>query len=171
MKNLTTILLLLTLFYSCAKDGEVGPKGAAGQNGTNGTNGNANVHSYFVTNPTAAQWTFLPTYNSYYHTFSIPEITDEIIRKGTVDVFFGQTNTGTGDTTLTPLPELTTNGTYIQGWTVNIKPGLVTIDYFWNGTTTPNPGSWFGFAFFKFVVIDGLRIKNPNNSIREVKFY
>lgn len=165
MKNLINLLCLLTvLFYSCAKEGETGPQGPAGQNGTNGTNGNANVHSYFSDNPASSQWIYSSIYNQYMYDFSVPQITDEIIRNGTVNVFFGQKNITTGDSVLTPLPNIGYNGTYIQYWTCRIMPGRVTVYYGWNGTTTVNPGSYYGYAFFKFAVIEGHQRKNLNSS-------
>lgn len=153
MKNSIVLLSLAAiLFHSCAKDGETGP---AGTNGTNGTNGNANVHSYFSDNPNASQWTYSTVYNQYYYYFSVPQITDEIIRNGNVNVFFGQKNVTTGDSVLTPLPNIDYNGTYTINWTCRIMPGKVFVYYGWNGTTSSNPGSYYGYAFFKFVVIEG----------------
>ncbi len=90
-QKLMFILTLLggMLFYGCAKDGAIGPKGdkgADGTNGTNGTNGNANVNGATVT-VSANQWAF--DNGTYYTVAMYSPITQEIIDKGAVLVYYG----------------------------------------------------------------------------------
>lgn len=86
------------LLSSCAKKGEVGPSGAPGTNGTNGTpgangtngtngtNGNANV-SNITFNTTNTSWVS-GTNGSYYAVFSIPAITQNVVDRGNISVYY-----------------------------------------------------------------------------------
>jgi len=76
------ILLSLPVLISCKKP-QMGPAGSDGANGTNGVNGNANVISTNTIN--VSSWTSNGA--SWSATLTVPEITQEIVNKGMVQVF------------------------------------------------------------------------------------
>lgn len=79
MKKIHLILFAIasTLFLKgCVKDGPIGPQGPPGQDG------NANV---IGTNSVSVGWTL--DGNAWYSTINVPGITQDIVNKGTVQVF------------------------------------------------------------------------------------
>ena len=103
---LKSVVILLTamITVSCSKDsaagetgpagptGATGPTGPAGTNGTNGTNGNANVIGTNSVSVPPSNW-FNSGDNTSWSTFlNVPAITQEIVDRGAVSVFF-QLNT------------------------------------------------------------------------------
>ena len=88
------VLLTAIITISCSKDGATGPAGATGMagtngaNGTNGTNGNANVIGTNTVSVLPSNWINNGGSTSWSTTLTAPAITQAIVDKGTVSVFF-----------------------------------------------------------------------------------
>ncbi len=87
LKTLATVCFVATLiFTSCTKAGPVGPAGSAGPTGATGATGPSNVavvDSFYV--PSSA-WVNTGT-GEWKYTYSNSNITEQIVSKGTVEVF------------------------------------------------------------------------------------
>ena len=91
-KLFSTILVsglgLTCLMFTSCKKGDTGPAGPAG---TNGTNGVANIQTSSVTS-TNGSWSYDATEDSYNATISYPAITQEVVDRGTVQVYIGNSS-------------------------------------------------------------------------------
>jgi hypothetical protein len=85
-KTIITICAFISLafFAGCAKDPIPGPAGPAG---SPGKNGNANVVA--INSTTISTWNYDSTSKAYIADIKVPEITQAIIDKGSVQVFQG----------------------------------------------------------------------------------
>lgn len=89
------VLLTTIMTISCSSDGAAGPAGANGiagvngTNGTNGTNGNANVIGTNTVSVLPSSWTNVGGLStSWSTTLTASAITQAIVDRGTVSVFF-----------------------------------------------------------------------------------
>jgi hypothetical protein len=88
------VLVIALLAMSCSKDGSdgaigaTGATGANGSNGTNGTNGNANVIGTNTVSVPPSSWTSSAGNTVWITTLSAVAITQTIVDRGTVSVFF-----------------------------------------------------------------------------------
>ena len=88
----TGLVLVIALFaMSCSKDGAdgaTGPAGANGLNGTNGSNGNANVIGTNTFSAPPSSWTASSGNTVWSTTLVVPQITQAIVDRGIVSVFY-----------------------------------------------------------------------------------
>lgn len=128
------VLLTVVTIVSCKKPekGETGPQGPAG---------NANVKSYQF-NPTS--WTYYSSGESYESVLSVPQITNDIISKGTVQLFISY-----NQVSWIGMPCSITDLEF--NYVISNGQAVVSVQ---NSTMAPisNPGSSF---YFKVVVIAG----------------
>jgi len=82
------VLLTAIMTISCSKDGATGPAGATGAAGTNGINGNANVVGSTTVSVPPSNWTNNSNSTSWSTTLTWQAITQAIVDKGSVSVFF-----------------------------------------------------------------------------------
>ena len=138
---LSAIILCITLFFSCSKEG---PVGEAGQDG------NANVVSSTIT---SSAWVYNDPY--WEITFSYSAITQDIINNGAVLVYIVEG----GRNYQLPIT-IYQSSSYSTSVGLDAFVGGITINWSDSDLTQPdNPGT----TTFKIVVIsaDGL-IQNPN---------
>jgi hypothetical protein len=152
-------LLILLSLAACKKEGPQGPQGPTG---------NANVKGDTI-RLTNSNWLYpgtwelqtgggaLTYYSTRYADIATDLITADIIKKGSVAVFFKpnkDTWTALPFTFLAALPAIYHNYTY------EFKPGNIRLHYYWNsGPTTPAPSGLNTFVIpdftFKYVVTAG----------------
>lgn len=166
MKNLNSSLifvsaLAITLFFTGCKKGETGPQGPAGTNGTNGKDGNANVKSnnIFIN---ANEWINKVGYSEV--TKLVPEITSDIVNKGTVNVFLED-----GSNTWVALPATIpdTDG-FILAFTYYIQAGKLTINVSFNENVTL-PAGTIESGNWKIVTIAGsAKATSPSKHVNEL---
>lgn len=138
-----TMSLSLT---SCVK-GDTGPAGA---NGKDGTNGVANIQTSTVTTNNAS-WSLDNSDNSYNATLTYAAITQSVVEKGTVQVFFSD---GNGDEWLA-LPF--SYGTIQYNYSYKVGKVLLTVTLS-NGNVPNSPG---GQQFKVVVIPPAAKSSNP----------
>ncbi len=122
MKQLLSLLLLvsITAFMSCKGD-----QGDQGPAGTNGLDGNANVKS--VTIPiTSANWVSISADQNLAE-LSVPLITQAIADNGMVMVYFKTTYLGLDGNTWTALPFSLARSGYTEAFSFAVQTGKVFI--------------------------------------------
>lgn len=139
-------------FAGCAKDGATGPQGPAG---TPGKDGNANVKSQVIF-ISGSEWINAAGYS--YVTKIVPEITADIVTKGTVDVY-AEDN---GKWWSLPLTTTTQNGG-VLAYGYAIENGKITLDISVNVNVTLTSAD-IGNSNFKIVVIAGAAKNQKANS-------
>ncbi len=141
---LATLAAGMLLGASCTKQGPVGPQGPTG---------NANV---IGSNPVpVSAWG--KTGNTYFATFSYPDITQSIANYGLVEVYKFYTS----DNSWTNLPDINAGVSTV----FNFSPGTYTI-YVENidGSTTLFPGT---ITFRVVVIPSSVRQANPNTNWKD----
>ena len=133
LKLAFAIILGLTFTACSGDDGEQGPQGPAGKDGT------ANLSSETFTT-TNSDWEFDAQSNSYEATINVPSITQDVIDRGTVQIF------GVDGGTLTALPAA--SGVLQINFEVEIARVTIFISRI-DGVLINNPGG----VTFKLVVI------------------
>jgi len=153
MKNkflfLSMALYCTLIFSGCAKDGETGPQGPAG---AAGAAGNANV---IATNTFTASWVLSGT--AYGAELSVPAITQDIVDRGSVQVFVQYADEWWG------LPDLNgVNSTQFGFGLGNVSLLNTNSD----GTTPSLP---FVSIFRVVVISSSNRMANPNVNWKNYK--
>ncbi len=161
----TGLFLVVTLLaMSCSKDGAIGPAGASGANGINGTNGingNANVVGTNTFSAPPSSWTASSGNTVWSTTLLVPQITQAIVDRGTVSVFFLTGNVWMALPTSNPQNHYFSNFGFVLG---QVGVFLVAESGY---TITP------GTSIFRVVVISpSNKMANPNtdwNDYNQVK--
>jgi hypothetical protein len=86
------LVFLLILVSSCTKVGPAGAPGPQGPAGAQGPEGNANAQTVIFPT-TSANWG--NSFGNWVVTLSIPQLTQSIIDKGSVTVYWGQNSNST----------------------------------------------------------------------------
>lgn len=169
MKNLfkkMTILSIAMLVFGCSKDGATGATGANGingANGANGTNGNANVYGTNSFPVTSGNWTASSANTQWITVLNVPQITQAIVDKGTVSVFWYISNTSGSGWYALPISFGNVSVSYAM------TLGQVGIIYASSGGAITNPS---GQTYRVVVISASNKIAHPNtnwNNYEEVK--
>ena len=161
----TGLVLVIALFaMSCSKDGSDGATGANGlngSNGTNGTNGNANVIGTNTFSAPPSSWTASSGNTVWSTTLIVPQITQAIVDRGTVSVFYQSGTIWMALPTSNPQNHYFSNFGFVLG---QVGVFLVAESGY---TITP------GTSIFRVVVISpSNKMANPNtnwNDYQQVK--
>lgn len=171
--KMAVVICMVIASSSCSKDGAMGATGAmgaAGANGANGTNGangingNANVYGTNSIPVTSGNWTANTTNTVWTTVLDVPQITQSIIDRGTVSVFWYGSSTSASAWIALPV---TLSGVSIF---YAISLGSVVIAYGAPmGFTISNPG---GQTYRVVVITPSNKMAHPNtnwNNYEEVK--
>ncbi|HLG35836.1 MAG TPA: hypothetical protein VI757_13215 [Bacteroidia bacterium] len=175
MKTQSKIIMLIaciTLFISCAKDGEIGPQGAQGTQGTQGATGNTGpqgpgASSQTIT-VTSNQWSHFGTQgqsgDGYQTIQNVSIITSGIVSTGAVLAYIS------GSTTAwVALPYSAPYSSWQRYWTYAYQTGQIILECQDSDFFTTQPGT----QYFKVVVIPGsVMHQNPDvdfNNYKEVQ--
>jgi hypothetical protein len=140
--RLLIVVVIVFFLVRCTKEGPTGPQGAQGPPGPQG---NANVKAIIFTNQA---FTFNQLVNVYQILQTVPDITADIVQKGSVSAFVAKANNNNSDWTALPgnfTPDFS-NPSLSRFFDFNYAPGNATI------YTTTDPGY---NVDVKFVIVAG----------------